>query len=337
MIRKAFTILSSLAVGAPIYGATIDPLSWEPRADLPSSIYPSGARSFGVSVLNDDIFVVGGLNWPNAISSVTSYDPDSNAWTQRADTLVRRYAPGAATVDGKLYVVGGLNSSGMLGSVEEYNPVSNNWLPKSGALNQPRYAFSTVALNGHVFAIGGQAPGDVPLATVEEYDPVTDQWTQRASMPLPKVSAAAVVQDGKIYVLGGRNGNSMVPEVYEYDPLTDTWATKASMPNSTATLGAVTLDGKIITFGGSSPGTPTKLMEEYDPATDIWRQLPDMPTIRNESFAVTIADKAYVFGGYDQWSMESVSTVPETGSTFLLLLLAGSIMIAFKTPSKRPV
>jgi N-acetylneuraminic acid mutarotase len=152
-------------------------------------------------------------------------------------------------------------------------------------------------------------------------------------MPTPKVGATAVVNNGKIYVVGGRDGGTFIAPVYEYDSITDTWATRANIPTARESVGVVAIDGSIFTFGGSAPGLPTATMEKYDPISDMWTQLPDMPTVRNESFAALIDDEIFVFGGYDQWSMQSVSLqpVPDAGSTFGFLLFASSILFLNKS------
>ena len=64
-------------------------------------------------------------------------------------------------------------------------------------------------------------------------------------------SPAAVVVDGKIYVIGGRSGYSDFGDVYIYDPLTNSWSTGPSIePRGTA--GAVFYCGGIYLFGGES-------------------------------------------------------------------------------------
>ena len=93
--------------------------TWINKADLPASQHVNGGRDFGVAALNGKFYTVGGLNWPNAISTVLEYDPTSDAWTNKANLLVPHYAPAAASANGKLYAIGGVNESGVLASVEE--------------------------------------------------------------------------------------------------------------------------------------------------------------------------------------------------------------------------
>lgn len=59
--------------------------------------------------------------------------------------------------------------------------------------------------------------GDI-FSTVEEYDPVTDTWTEKVNMPTPRISLSTSVVNGKIYAIGGWNGDQFIlSTVEEYD------------------------------------------------------------------------------------------------------------------------
>jgi N-acetylneuraminic acid mutarotase len=80
---------------------------------------------------------------------------------------------------------------------------------------------STTAVNGKIYAIGGQASFDerVPtLSTVEEYDPKTDTWAKKADMPTPRYVATSAV-NGRIYAIGGGDlAGTVLSTVEEYTP-----------------------------------------------------------------------------------------------------------------------
>lgn len=61
-----------------------------------------------------------------------------------------------------------------------------------------RSNFKLLAVNGKLYAIGGQS-----LSNVECYNPENDWWNFVASMPNPLAEFSACECKGKIYVIGG--------------------------------------------------------------------------------------------------------------------------------------
>lgn len=61
-----------------------------------------------------------------------------------------------------------------------------------------RSNFKLLAVNGKLYAIGGQS-----LSNVECYSPEHDWWNFVASMPNPLAEFSACECKGKIYVVGG--------------------------------------------------------------------------------------------------------------------------------------
>jgi hypothetical protein len=68
-----------------------------------------------------------------------------------------------------------------------YDPTTDQWLKKAD-MPTPRWYFSTSAVNGKIYALGGRSNWDVPpLATVEEYTPegwpfAIFPWGKRAAI-----------------------------------------------------------------------------------------------------------------------------------------------------------
>uniref|UniRef100_A0A8C9UEJ1 Kelch repeat and BTB domain containing 11 n=1 Tax=Serinus canaria TaxID=9135 RepID=A0A8C9UEJ1_SERCA len=80
-----------------------------------------------------------------------------------------------------------------------YNPLTDTW-SQVRPLAQPRSQLKLLALDGYLYAVGGEC-----LFTVERYDPRADRWSPVA--PLPKgafaVAHEATTCNGEIYVSGG--------------------------------------------------------------------------------------------------------------------------------------
>ncbi|NXA50018.1 KBTBB protein, partial [Nothocercus julius] len=96
-----------------------------------------------------------------------------------------------------------------------YNPLTDTW-SQVRPLAQPRSQLKLLALDGYLYAVGGEC-----LFTVERYDPRADRWSPVA--PLPKgafaVAHEATTCNGEIYVSGG----SLFYRLLKYDPKRDEW------------------------------------------------------------------------------------------------------------------
>ncbi|XP_074751827.1 kelch repeat and BTB domain-containing protein 11 [Athene noctua] len=96
-----------------------------------------------------------------------------------------------------------------------YNPLTDAW-SQVRPLAQPRSQLKLLALDGYLYAVGGEC-----LFTVERYDPRADRWSPVA--PLPKgafaVAHEATTCNGEIYVSGG----SLFYRLLKYDPKRDEW------------------------------------------------------------------------------------------------------------------
>ncbi|XP_018430467.1 PREDICTED: kelch repeat and BTB domain-containing protein 11 [Nanorana parkeri] len=118
-----------------------------------------------------------------------------------------------------LFLAGGIKGSGQKAKLSDqvfcYNPLTDSW-EKIRPLTQPRSQLKLLALDGYLYAIGGEC-----LFTVEKYDPRLDRWSPVA--PLPKgafaVAHEATTCNGEIYVSGG----TLFYRLLKYDPKRNEW------------------------------------------------------------------------------------------------------------------
>ena len=196
-------------------------------------------------------------------------------------------------------------------------PATLQWTRKAD-MPTARSNFSTSAVDGKIFAIGGQVRiekdkfGDFALSKVEMYDPETDTWEQRADMPTPRFAASTSVVDGKIFAIGGeqlkkiKQGKGWVyefkklPTVEMYDPLTDTWTQKTDMPTVRSYLSTSVMDGKIYAIGGMSNSNEQgrlETVEMYDPLTDTWAKAREITHPRSCAAISVVNGEIYAIGG----------------------------------------
>jgi N-acetylneuraminic acid mutarotase len=126
------------------------------------------------------LYAIGGFDGHRRLADVESYNPDTNTWKREQSLLVGRSGAAAAPLAECIYVVGGYASDSIEGAmqldiVERYDIITQQW-SYVRPLNCRRSALSCVALDNHLFALGGY-DGKHFLSVVEVYDPEKDEWT----------------------------------------------------------------------------------------------------------------------------------------------------------------
>ncbi|XP_058992866.1 kelch domain-containing protein 7A [Mustela lutreola] len=135
--------------------------------------------------------------------SLRCYDDERDVWHPLACLPPEAVSRGCAlcSLFNYLFVVSGCQGSGSQPSnrVFCYNPLTAIW-SEVCPLNQPRPHCRLVALDGHLYAIGGEC-----LNTVERYDPRLDRWTFVPPLPNDTFALAhtATACAGDIFVTGG--------------------------------------------------------------------------------------------------------------------------------------
>jgi N-acetylneuraminic acid mutarotase len=239
-----------------------------------------------------------------------------NTWdTTKTPMPTLRHVHRACTVDGKIYVMGGITSIGCdfpISKVEVYDPQTDDWDTTKTPMPTARESFGLSAVNGKIYAIGGQTNNcSNYLSSVEVYDPVTDTWSDTlAPMTIPRGALSTSVVNGKIYAIGGNNGTDLTT-VEEYDPVTNNWTTKADMLIARAWFSTSVVDGKIYAFPKWYGGPSLAQIDVYDPVTDIWSPINIPVQLGGDCSASTVNGLIYTFGGIgfmsDVWEYNSVS------------------------------
>ncbi len=312
------TAVLAACARAPLAGALLDDekaLAWRPLSPMPATaqeIYPALWRG--------EIVVAGGFTRTGGRLGVSDrlfiYSPSTDTWREGPSLPTPRHHPHLLVSEDTLFVVGGFEAPGsgriweMKRTGWQWDDASEQWL---GAPILPRAVGEAVPLSmgGRLHVIGGRSPVGQVNANWNDHGDVAHHyvleagervWREAASAPTARNSAAGVVLDGKIYVVGGRRVNAgSNTETEMYDPATDQWSSLAPMPQGQGGLAAGVIEGKIAAFGGEffNPGDGGVHAETwlYDPARDLWEAGPDMLTPRHGLGGVTIADQIYALGG----------------------------------------
>jgi N-acetylneuraminic acid mutarotase len=143
---------------------------WTFKKDLPFSLAWSTTCT-----VDNKIYIIGG--WDGAIVTTAVFEYDANA-----DKLIRKtdihiglaFLPKSAPViNGRIYVIGGYKNE-PVSDMQIYDIKSDTW-EKGPSMPTARYALSTTAINGKIYAFCGATGGDFAknqmwISKVEEYD-----------------------------------------------------------------------------------------------------------------------------------------------------------------------
>jgi N-acetylneuraminic acid mutarotase len=139
----------------------------------------------------------------------------------------------------------------------------------------------------------------VALPIIETVRAAEDYWTTLTEMPTARSGLGVAVVDGKIYAIGGSDGNSQLGTNEMYDPATNTWVSKQPMPTARGRFGITVFENKIYVMGGADVNGFTDANEVYDPATDTWEIKASMPAGGRAELAVNAVNgKIYAIGGF---------------------------------------
>src|SRR6266545_2509983 len=159
--------------------------------------------------------------------------------------------------DGQSGVVGQplpnpLEFLGLVATVEAYNPPTNSWTTKA-SMPTPRAYLGAAAIDGVIYAAGGQGDESFFVSNVEAYNPSLDTWTVRAPLPTGRLGLGAEVVNGQLYAIGGYGAGYYEGRttVEAYDAASNTWTALPPMPVGRWFLATTVLNGVIYIIGGS--------------------------------------------------------------------------------------
>lgn len=258
MVLPAVTLLAQEPVGNPEPGWSTVLAVGEPTARHEAAMVAVGGKGY----------LMGG----RGIKPVEEFNPATSSWRQLGPTPFEMHHFQPVEIGGLVYVVtamtGKYPKETPLDAWHTYDPAQDLW--KEGGpipAARRRGGAGTVAYRGKIYVAGGivdgHTSGTVPW--FDEFDPETGEWQTLPDAPRSRDHFPAVVTEGRVYLIGGRNtsyhepGNftaffgAVIPEVDVYDFATGEWSTLAEpLQVPSAAGGLAVLNGSIYYFGGES-------------------------------------------------------------------------------------
>ncbi len=175
--------------------------------------------AYAISSVGKNIYLFGGWDGSEYLSSVYVYDTEADVWSQGTSMSTARAFAGAGSVKDKVYVIGGYDGKQEFALCEEYDPVlegtdQSPWR-ECAPMNLPRGGLGIASVGDMLFVVGGGWQNY--LAYNERYDPLSNIWS---SFETPIVgqwrNLGLAAVDVSLYALGGWSGEYLnVNEEYQ--------------------------------------------------------------------------------------------------------------------------
>ncbi|OON67443.1 kelch repeat-containing protein [Hymenobacter sp. CRA2] len=236
--------------------------TWTQLANMPEAMTHTGLAYDGAGHL----YMAGGYvgRHPGPITEhVWRYDIATNTWSAGVPLPSGRGGCMLVARGRTLHVFGGAARFGGVSSYDiaehltlDLDAPNPTWVARA-PLPNPRNHLGGVALNGKVYAIGGQHLDNETTenqASVHEYDPATDTWTAKANMPrtLGHITSTVLALNNRIVVVAGvTNIAGAVPNLIEFDPVANTWREITPLPERRHSPVAGVVGGRLLVTGGT--------------------------------------------------------------------------------------
>lgn len=228
------------------------------------------------TVYKNKLYWFGGRDNNAPVGTGLIYDPSSSATpgpTAPLPSGLTLRGASAGTLGDTLYVAGGVTDESLTqnSTLLAYDPAGDAWQPSPlPTLNPSRWDMASAVVGGSWYLFGGLTVQQafsggaiglmpVPQTTVTAFTASpSPSWTAKAPMPTARSGAAAVVVNGKVWVIGGAGlMGEPTAAVEVYDPATNTWSARPPLKRARAFPAAGLLDGKITVVGGLDGADPT--------------------------------------------------------------------------------
>ena len=294
--------------------STAEALKLAPRKLQPASEWrslpdaPTPRLMMAWTVLDDKIWIAGGMSHGNTLQIVQSYDPQTGAWQAQPPLPVPLHHATATTYRGEMVVIGGASDELANASNKVFALRGGSWV-ELPSLTHARAAAAAAVVGDKLVVAGGQNEKQLVPQT-EVFD--GQSWKDAADLPTPREHLAAVSDGFYVYTVGGRflsaDKNSAAFE--RFDPQSGQWTKLVDMPTPRGSYGATFIDGRIVALGGEEPTRVLATAEMYDIAEAKWISLPPMPTARHGEVVAAVGNTVYCIGGANRPTHEGpVATV----------------------------
>ncbi len=201
--------------------------TWTQKANMPGT----SRRRTNIEVVNGIAYMMGGVHWHGGsgnntiLSDFWSYDPATDAWTQKADLPFGALGGGISfAIGNEIYFGIGLDQYQVQQNIWwMYNASTDSWTQKTSFPGNTRIHGVSFRSKDRFFFGLGITTGSVLCADLWLYNASTDTWIQKADFPGgARYSAASFYVGDDGYIMGGYAGQ-LKKDVWQYNYAGDNW------------------------------------------------------------------------------------------------------------------
>ena len=205
--------------------------------DCFSDACPSGfSRAFvSACALDDKIYAIGGHDGRKVLKTCERYDPATNTWTPIADLTFPRTDCQTLVFGDRVLAIGGDADTLVHAddTIECYDSKADKWVMLPTKM-PAREMFAACVMGDYIYVGGGLPRWNRDFATraFDRLNFSSLEWEPLCTLPSPRCVHKFVAVDGKIYAVGGHDGDKATSSVDVYDADTNAWTQAGSGPRS---------------------------------------------------------------------------------------------------------
>ena len=280
--------------------------SWTATTNLPTAAYQATSVAY-----DGYVYELGGNTGSAATVTVDYAAINSNgtlgSWTATTSLPVGTRNATSVVYNGYVYEIGGCSSTCNIATVD-YAAINSNgtlgsWTATS-SLPAATYDATSVAYDGYVYEIGGDASGGY-TATVDyaQIKPAgyTSAYTSTTSLPVATYDATSVAYNGYAYEIGGSTNSGAITTV-NYAPVNSngtlgSWTATTSLPVATDNATSVVYNGYVYEIGGSISSSVDYAPVNSNGTLGSWTATTSLPAATYEATSVVYNGYVYEIGG----------------------------------------
>ncbi len=174
-----------------------------------------------------DVYLIGGcsVSKPLPVKSILKYDSYVQQWKKAGEMPIALSHVTAVYCQGCIYAIGSKSASHFTSEVLSFDPAEHEWKP-CASMPVKLMRTEAVAVNGIIYILGQRNDFTLDVCC---YDVSTDTWNEIEGPLIPRLGAATVVCNNKIYLIGGLSlkGDYMEQEeqtIEVFDPVIGVWS-----------------------------------------------------------------------------------------------------------------
>jgi DNA-binding CsgD family transcriptional regulator/N-acetylneuraminic acid mutarotase len=191
--------------------------NWETGPSLPVPL-----SAYGLVAYDGILYVFGGWDGKEYLSSVYTYDPTAGAWQERTSMPTARGFSGVAEAGGKIYVIGGINETQPVDANEIYSPAmdttNNNPWTSGFPIPESRSGIEAANIADTIYVFGGDEQNSNRVGLV--YFPQTNVWQSLETSPFPLGQDFGMTSIGtNIFFIGGKSNSGYSDQTITYQAI----------------------------------------------------------------------------------------------------------------------